>query len=157
MMGDIVMSSKELQRVRVMERVIGGALTLVEASEYLGLSYRHSKRLKDMYRKSGPVGLVHGNRGRQPANSLDQSVKDQIQDLSQGKYADSNDSHFTEMLSEREGITVSRETVRKIRRTSGQKAKRKRRPLKHRSRRPRKACQGNAGAMGWQSSQMVWR
>jgi transposase len=154
MMGDILMSSKELQRVRVMERVIGGALTLIEASVYLGLSYRHSKRLKATYRKSGPLGLIHGNRGRQPANSLEQCVKDQIENLSQGKYADSNDSHFTEMLSEREGITISRETIRKVRRSIGQKAKRKRRPSKHRSRRPRKPCQGML--VQWDGSPHRW-
>ena len=119
MMGGIVMSSKELQRVRVMERVMGGALTLVEASEYLGLSYRHSKRLNVTYRKNGPAGLIHGNRGRSPANSLDKNWREKILNLSESKYADSNDRHFTEMLEEREGITVSRETVRKIRRSNG--------------------------------------
>lgn len=154
MMGDIVMSSKELQRVRVMERVIGGALTLVEASEYLGLSYRHGKRLKANYRKNGPVGLIHGNRGRSPANSLDKNRGEKILNLSGSKYADSNDIHFTEMLEEREGIIVSRETVRKIRRSSGQKAKRKRRPAKHRSRRPRKACQGML--VQWDGSPHRW-
>ena len=154
MMGDIVMSNKELQRVRVMEQVMGGALTLVEASGYLGLSYRHSKRLKAKYRESGPVGMIHGNRGRHPVNSIEQSMKDHIEHLSQQKYAESNDSHFTEMLSEREGITVSRETVRKIRRGSGQKAKRKRRPSKHRSRRPRKASQGML--VQWDGSPHRW-
>lgn len=57
MMGDIVMSIKELQRVRVMEQVMGGSLSLVEASGYLGLSYRQSKRLKASYSIRGPVGL----------------------------------------------------------------------------------------------------
>lgn len=74
MMGDIVMSRKELQRVRVMERVIAGALTLVEASMYLGVSYRQSKRLKGKYQSRGPVGMIHGNRGRKPSNSLEQSL-----------------------------------------------------------------------------------
>ena len=154
MMGDIVMSSKELQRVRVMEQVIGGALTLVEASMYLGLSYRQSKRLKAKYQIRGPVGLIHGNRDRKPSNSFEQRLIEQIQNLSQSKYENTNDSHFTEILEEREGITISRETVRKIRRSNGQKAKRKRRASKHRSRRPRKACQGML--VQWDGSPHRW-
>ena len=154
MIGDIVMSRKDLQRVRLMERVMGGALTLVEASVYLGLSYRQSKRLKASYKKSGPVGMIHGNRGRAPGNALDASKRDIILKLSESTYADSNDSHYTEMLEELEGIIVSRETVRKIRRSSGQKAKRKRRPSKHRSRRPRKASQGML--VQWDGSPHRW-
>ena len=154
MMGDIVMSRKELQRVRVMERVIAGALTLVEASMYLGVSYRQSKRLKGKYQSRGPVGMIHGNRGRKPSNSLEQSLKEQIRTLSQSKYKNTNDIHFTEILEEREGITISRETVRKIRRSSGQKAKRKRRASKHRSRRPRKASQGML--VQWDGSHHWW-
>jgi len=35
-------------------------------------------------------------------------------------YAQLNDTHLTEVLAEREGIEVSRETVRRLRRESGQ-------------------------------------
>lgn len=154
MIGDIVMSVKELQRVRIMEQVMGGALSLMEASGYLGLSYRQSKRLKASYSIRGPVGLIHGNRGRRPANALSKSEKEIIMNLSSGKYANTNDSHFTEMLEEREGINVSRETIRRIRRSRGQKPKRRRRPVKHRSRRPRKASQGML--VQWDGSPHKW-
>ncbi|HDH33980.1 MAG TPA: hypothetical protein ENG88_00810, partial [Nitrospirae bacterium] len=148
------MSIKELQRVRVMEQVMGGGLSLVEGSGYLGLSYRQSKRLKASYSIRGPVGLIHDNRGRRPGNALSESEKEIIMNLSSGKYANTNDSHFTEMLEEREGINVSRETIRRIRRSSGQKPKRRRRPVKHRSRRPRKASQGML--VQWDGSPHKW-
>ncbi len=154
MMGDIVMSINELQRVRIMEQVMGGSLTVVEAGRYMGLSYRQAKRLKASYSNRGPEGLVHGNRSREPANALNESKREIIRNLSNGKYANCNDSHFTELLIEREGIEVSRETVRKIRRSSGQKPKRKRRPVKHRSRRPRKPCQGML--VQWDGSPHKW-
>lgn len=153
-MGEILMSRKELQRVRVMEQVMSGALTLVEASRYLSVSYRQSKRLKVKYKNKGPEGLIHGNRGRQPSNALDLLKKTTIINLSDGKYANVNDSHFAELLEEREGITVSRETVRKLRRSKGQMAKRKRRPVKHRSRRPRKPCRGML--VQWDGSPHRW-
>ncbi len=69
MNGDITMSIKELQRVRVMEQVINGALSLVEATAFMGISYRQAKRLKVKYKEAGPVGLIHGNRGKVPANT----------------------------------------------------------------------------------------
>ncbi|UCG63747.1 MAG: hypothetical protein JSW12_13860, partial [Deltaproteobacteria bacterium] len=58
-------------------------------------------------------------------------------ELSQSMYKNFNDTHFTEKLKEREGITVSRDTVRRLRRASGIAAKRKRRARKHHKRRPR--------------------
>lgn len=154
MKGDILMSQKEIQRVRVMEQVMSGALTLVESSRYLGISYRQSKRLKAKYRNKGPEGLIHGNRGRKPENTLNEKTREIISNLSMNKYADCNDIHFTELLKEREGLTVSRETVRKLRRFVGQKPKRKRRPVKHRSRRPRKPCQGML--VQWDGSPHRW-
>jgi len=154
MKGEIVLSQKEIQRVRVMEQVMQGVLSAVDAGSYLGLSYRQVKRLKACYRGAGPAGLMHGNRGRLPANTLDKSQRALILRLSSGRYAECNDSHFTELIAEREGITVSRETVRKIRRSAGQKAKRKRRAKKHRSRRPRRPCQGML--VQWDGSPHHW-
>lgn len=154
MMGEIVMSVRELQRVRVMEQVMGGGLSLVEASEYLRVSYRQAKRLKASYSIRGPEGLIHGNRGRKPTNALDESEKEIILMLSGSKYMNTNDSHFTELLAEREGINISRETIRRIRRSSGQKPKRRRRPVKHRSRRPRKPAQGML--VQWDGSPHRW-
>src|SRR4030067_1936681 len=154
MKGDIVLSQKEIQRVRVMEQVMNGAVTLVQASEFIGVSYRQAKRLKGCYRSRGPEGVIHGNRGREPSNALDESKKELILSLSSGKYAECNDSHFTEMLKEREGIIISRESIRKLRRSNGQKPKRKRRPVKHKSHRPRKECQGML--VQWEGSPHHW-
>ena len=95
MKGDIIMSQKEIQRVRVMEQVISGALKLIEATEYLGISYRQAKRLKVKYWKSGPVGIIHGNRGRVPSNALEESTRDLVLQLSEDEYVDFNDRIVT--------------------------------------------------------------
>ena len=42
----IIISEQELQRHRVLELVLRGNVTLVEATKVLGVSYRHAKRLK---------------------------------------------------------------------------------------------------------------
>jgi len=60
----------------------------------------------------------------------------------EGPYAGFNDTHLTEILAEREGVTIGRETLRTILRAAGLRAKRKRRPPRHRKRRERSPQKG---------------
>jgi len=53
-----------------------------------------------------------------------------------------NTQHFTELLAEREGVVLSRSSVRRILFEAGIKGPRKRRPPKHRSRRERYSQEG---------------
>lgn len=128
-------------------------MTLRDAAEAMGVSYRHAKRLKKKA-EDGIFGLVHGNRGREPANRTAADLREKVLELSDQKYSGLNDRHFTEMLIEREGINVGRETVRLLRRGAGVKPKRKRRPRKHHCRRPRKAAEGMM--MLWDGSPHHW-
>ena len=58
------------------------------------------------------------------------------------------------MLAEREGLKIGRETVRMWLREAGIRPKRRRRPLKHRSRRPRQPQIGLM--MQWDGSPHRW-
>jgi transposase len=128
-------------------------MTLVEAAKLLGVSYRHAKRLKKAA-VAGIGGLVHGNQGKQPANKVDEAVRERVVALLEGRYSGFNDTHFAEMLAEREGITLSRETIRRIRKAAGMRPKRKRRVRQHHRRRPRKAAEGTM--MLWDGSPHRW-
>ena len=85
-------------------------MSLREATEGLGVSYCHGKRLKHVVARDGPGGLVHGNRARRPVNAIGLDVRLKIVELSRGQYGCFNDTHFTEKLGAEEGIGVSRET-----------------------------------------------
>ena len=61
------MGQKELKRWYLMELVKGGKITLREAGEKIGVSYRQAKRIRQTIRDRGIKALVHGNRG-QPSN-----------------------------------------------------------------------------------------
>ena len=124
-----------------MELVLRGDVMLGEAAKALEVSYRHAKRLKAKA-KQGLHAMAHGNRGRAPSNKTDTSTRAAVLTLSQEKYLSFNDAHFTEQLAEKEGISLSRETVRVIRREAGIRPKRKRRPKKHHGRRERKPAEG---------------
>lgn len=151
--GEIRITQKELHRYHVLRMVIDCRLTLKEAAELLGVSYRQAKRLRRAA-EDGISGLVHGNRGREPWNKTPEDVRERVTELSESTYANFNDCHFAEMLAKREGLTLSDETVRVLRRSCGIKPKQKRRPPKHRSRRPRKAREGLM--MLWDGSPHHW-
>ena len=57
-------------------------------------------------------------------------------------YAGFNHTHLTEMLAEREGIRLSRSTIRRVLLAGGTRSPRRRRAPKHRSRRERYPQEG---------------
>ncbi len=65
--GALAMSKKERCRLVIMSRVRDRAMTIREASEMVGVSYRQGRRIYKRYREEGDRGLIHRNRG-QPSN-----------------------------------------------------------------------------------------
>ena len=126
----------------MLNQVEAGRMIGREASEVLDLSLRHARRLLAAYRKEGAAALAHGNRGRKPHNALDDGVRRKVSELGGSTYAGCNNQHTTELLVEREGITLSRSSVRRILLGAGIRSPRKRRPPKHRSRRERYPREG---------------
>jgi transposase len=150
----IAMSQRERQRYHLLKMVVESRITLKQASSVIGVSYRHAKRLKRKLISEGARGLVHGNRGRPSPKALNAELAQRIIALSRERYANFNDTHFTEKLNELEGITVGRDTVRRLRRNNGIVPKRKRRARKHHQRRARKP---QAGMMVlWDGSPHRW-
>ena len=136
------MSQRQLQRWVVMDLVEAGKITLKEGAEKIGMSYRQTKRIRKRVQEKGVKGLLHGNTGNPSNHRMREWIKAKVLQLSQKVYGEFNDQHFTEKLTEEEGIEVSRETVRKIRRAAGIGPKRKRRGKKHRKHRERRAQEG---------------
>lgn len=148
----ITIKQKELTRYEVLRRVLDGVLSLEEATRYLSVGYRQARRLKKKVEEQGAAGLVHGNRGRAAWNRIPEEVVSQVMRLSE-EFQGFNDTHFAEKLAE-QGVNVSRESVRRLRRAAGVKPKRKRRPRKHHRRRSRKSHEGLM--MLWDGSPHRW-
>lgn len=126
----------------MLNQVETGEVSGKRASEVLDISLRHVRRILAAYRKEGAAALAHGNRERKPAHTLDAVVRKLVLELAQSTYAGCNNQHFTELLAEREGIVLSRSSVRRILVADGIKSPRKRRAPKHRSRRERYPQEG---------------
>jgi transposase len=133
----ITMSEQEQRRAWVLSRVEAEELSVAEAARLLGLTPRSIRRLRVRMRRDGPAGLVHGNRGRASPRRLDAPTRARILELVEQTYFDVNDSHLAELLAEREGIAVSRVTLRRLLRGAGRAPPRRRRPPAHRRRRER--------------------
>lgn len=138
----VTLNIKEQKRLIVLNQVEAGKYKGREAADVLGLSLRQTRRLTSSYRKEGAYALAHGNRGRKPVNAIGDDLKRQVIELCQGKYTGFNTQHFTDSLAEREGIKLSRSSVRNILLSAGIKSPKKRRPPKHRSRRERRPQEG---------------
>src|SRR5258708_6717282 len=136
------LSQKELQRVSVISACIKGDMACARAAALLCLSVRQIKRLKKRMREDGEAALAHANRGRPSHRRLPDTVRERIVQLSRSTYAGFNDHHLCEKLVEREGFSLSRETLRRLLRKNGLGSPRKRRAPAHRQRRVRSARLG---------------
>jgi transposase len=136
------LTMQDEKRLDVIQRVYRSELTVVQAAVVLGLSERQCYRIKARVGKAGAKGVVHGNRGRPCKGRTKEKVVKRIVELAQGKYKDFNDHHLTEKLIEQEKIKLCREKVRQLLRAHGIASPKKRRGIKHRSRRERRASEG---------------
>lgn len=136
------MSKKEVHRAGLVKACLAGKITNEEGAEALRISVRQFKRLKALHRKGGCGALVHQLRGRPGNRKLVAGTRERVIDLLKTTYAGFNDTHLSEKLRECEGLSLSRETVRRIRGSLGIPAQRPRRPPKHRARRLREGREG---------------
>ena len=142
MKEEVTLNRKEQNRVVVLNQIGTKRLTVDQAAVLLEVTPRQVWRLLAGYRRDGPSAIAHGNRGRKPVNIIEEDLRQQVVALARYKYCGFNQQHFTEKLADKEGISISRSTVRRILLTRGIHSPQKRRAPKHRSRRERYPQEG---------------
>jgi transposase len=108
------MSTKELTRLEVMQRLKDKRLIQKEAAVILGLSIRQVKRLWHKYQKQDAKGLISKRRGKASNHRIDAGKMQQVLDLIKKKYSDFGPTLTHEKLVEIHQVTISRESVRKL-------------------------------------------
>ena len=141
-MKDVTLNQREQARLQALNNVLEFQLPRAQAAEILGISERQLRRVLAVYRRDGAASLVHGNRGRKPRHSVTGEVAAAVVNLASEKYAGFNHSHLSEVLAQREGIHLSRQTVSRLLNRSGLFSARQHRPPKHRVRRERMPQEG---------------
>lgn len=154
MADKLVMSGKERRRAAVLEMVRLGSLGLEEAADAVRLSLRQLRRLRRRVEGEGDAGLVHRARGRPARNRISGEQKSRILELATGRYSACNDSHLCELLAREHDLVIGRETLRRLLREAGKKAKRTRKPARYRARRTPSARRGEL--LLWDGSKHRW-
>ncbi len=127
----IQLSEKECNRMRILESVIRKEISRGEAAIRIGISYRHAGRLIKRYKVNGAAGLAHKSRGRPSTRKMPDNKREEIARIIKDHYADFGPTLAAEMLSERHGINLNKEVLRRIMMQSGLWAKQRKRS-KHR-------------------------
>ena len=109
-MGVLVMNETERQRKAVFEMVKQKRISLIQASEQCGLSYRQTLRIYQRYEQEGDAGLIHGNRGR--VSNRKNPHQEAIINRYFLRYEGFGPTLASEYLA-KEGLTVDHETLRK--------------------------------------------
>jgi transposase len=135
------LTNKELDRLKLIHEVTQGHMKGVDAARILGISYRQFKRLKKDCAEQGDRALMHGLRKRASNRRIADETRQEAISLVRENYHDFGPTLAAEMLRERNGIKLSKETVRKLMIEDGlRKAKKKKEH--HRKKRERRPCFG---------------
>src|SRR3990170_2463999 len=109
----IHMSQREVTRLQVIQGVIEGRVRQRQAATVLDVSPRQIRRLVRRVEAQGAAGLCHRSRGKPSNRRMAPRRKARVLKLFQARYADFGPTFACEKLAEREGITLSDETLRR--------------------------------------------
>jgi transposase len=137
----IVMSMGEVKRLKVVQSAIERHITQKTAATMIGVSERQLRRVVKSIREHGDKGVIHGLRGRPSNRRLPEEMRARVLSFYQEQYSDFGPTLAKEKLLERDGISISDETLRRWLLAAGiWKKRRKRSPF--RRWRPRRECFG---------------
>jgi transposase len=108
------MSSKELSRLEVMQRLDRKQMSQKEASEILHLCRRQIKRMLKAYRTHGAAGLISRHRGKASNNRLCDETQKKALDLLKTRYHGFGPTLAHEKLVEKDKLQLSVESVRQL-------------------------------------------
>lgn len=107
------MSTKEIDRLKVIQDVIGKRIKQRHAAALLTLSTRQVRRLCGRVRRQGAKGLLHGHRGQVSNHQLAAGHLDRALDIVRGKYADFGPTFAKEKLEEVHKLFLSTSLLRR--------------------------------------------
>ena len=137
----LIMTSRELDKLRVIRQVLEHKLRCHEAARQLGVCARQIARLCLRVRTNGNKGIIHRLRGRPSNHQLPAGRLAKALELIRGRYPDFGPTFANEKLRERHRLVLSTETLRQgMMRDRLWTPRRQRIP--HRAWRPRRACVG---------------
>ena len=126
MQGHLTMSQKERKYLSWIQQVDAGQTTVETAAQRCDVSPRHIYRLLNRQYEEGEEGLLNRSRGKSSNHGYGQTIKEQIKELYQEKYAGYCPTLFSEQLKEFHQTSIDHETLRKMKDCTGKRARRTR-------------------------------
>jgi len=136
------MSEKELNRLELVQLVCQRRLSVTAAANQAGLSRQRMSLLVNTYRREGHVALVSRRRGKPANNRYSDTFQARVCGIVREYYSDFGPTLAAEYLEERNGIKISRETLRKWMVEDGIWTTRSARRKRVQQRRQRRECRG---------------
>jgi hypothetical protein len=108
------MSTEEIKRSEILRMADEKRVTQSQGARRIGITPRHFRRLLHRYREEGPEGIISGHRGKPSNNRMPVEKRKKILEEINTNYSDFGPTLASEKLWERNGIKVSKETVRQM-------------------------------------------
>lgn len=124
-----------------LERYRAGRLSCVEAAEFLGISERHFRRLRDRYEAEGAEGVIDRRRGRASARRAPVDRIEFVVEQFRTRYWDFTVRHFHEALVAEHGFALGYTWTKSVLQSRGVVAIASKREA-HRKKRPRRPLPG---------------
>jgi hypothetical protein len=140
-MRKLIMSRKEMEQIKVFERLKRNEITQVLASHLLKVSTRWVRKKFKRYLAQGDKGILHLGRGKPSTRRWNEDEKARVIQLVRNEWQGFGPTFAAEKLATTHQIKISDETLRQVMIKEGLWQK-KRKRSSHRMRRERKRCFG---------------
>ena len=110
----IALSIKEIERLRIIHKVMDKQIRQVDGARLLDISDRQVRNIIQKIKADGDKRIAHGNRGRVAANKMSKEQEDRIVKIVEEHYWDFGPTLASEKLLKHEGIKISHEKLRQI-------------------------------------------
>ena len=134
----------EVRMARIVEAVTRyrcGGMSCCEAAEFLGMSERHFRRLRDRYEAEGAEGIVDKRLGRASARRAPVDEVDWVVETFRTRYWDFTAKHFHEVMVHEHGLERGYTWTKTVLQNAGA-IKRAARRSAHRKKRARRPFEG---------------
>lgn len=142
MSKNVGMSMSEIDRLTIIKAVVAGDIKPSVAALRLNVGPRQVRRLVARYEAQGTAGLVSLQRGKASNRQLAPGLAQAALALLRERYADFGPTFAAEKLSGHHGLTLSKETTRKLMTQAGLWVTREERQARLHQPRNRRACFG---------------
>lgn len=138
----ITMTMREIDRLKTVQALVDRMLRVSQAADRLALSRRQVERLVQRYLEEGAAGLISRKRDQPSNHQLEPGLAERALRLIRDHYADFGPTLAREKLAERHGLSLGKETIRRLMIKSGLWTPRRQRLAKIHQPRNRRACLG---------------